>query len=96
MGLATATLLVIVVVPSVAALGALLGFGGRPAAASETVPAVPSGQQTFSIHLAERGDSLWSVAESYRGATGISTYVDALIDLNGGTAIQAGQVIRLP
>jgi len=95
-GLIAAVLVVTVAVPSVAAVGALIGLGGRPAAASETGPAVPGGQRTFSIYVAEAGDSLWSIAESSRGAIGISTYVDALIDLNGGTAIQAGQAIRLP
>jgi len=95
-GLIAAILVVTVAVPSVAAVGALIGLGGRPAAASETGPAVLGGQRTFSIYVAEAGDSLWSIAESSRGAIGISTYVDALIDLNGGTAIQAGQAIRLP
>ena len=45
---------------------------------------------------AEPGDSLWSIAERYHGEVDLSRYVDALIDLNGGTAIVAGQLVRLP
>jgi Tfp pilus assembly protein FimV len=95
-GLIAAILVVIVAVPSVAAIGALTGFGGRPAAASEAAPVAPSDQRTFAIYVAEPGDSLWSIAAAYRGGVGVASYVDALIDLNGGTAIQAGQAIRLP
>lgn len=95
-GLAAALLVVLVAMPAVAVLGTVTGFGGRPAAASEATPAVSFDQPTFSIHVAERGDSLWSIAEAYRGDVGRSQYVDALIDLNGGIAIQAGQAVRLP
>ncbi len=74
-----------------ASIGALLDVGGRPAAASDgaVTPIVR-------IHVAQPGDTLWSIAELYRGDVGQGRFVDALIDVNGGTAIQAGQAIRLP
>lgn len=73
-------------------VGAVSDLGGRPAAASEitgarTVPAV---------HVAAPGDTLWSIADLYRGDIGHARYVDALVDLNGGAGIQAGQAVRLP
>lgn len=94
-GLVTALLVVAVAISSATAIGSLTGLGGRPAAASETASAVSSSSNT-SVYVAARGDSLWSIAESHRGSIGRDRYIDALIDLNGGTAIQAGQAIRLP
>jgi len=46
--------------------------------------------------LARPGDSLWSIAEVYHGEVPITRYVEALISRNGGTRIDAGQVVRLP
>ncbi|MBG7604163.1 MAG: LysM peptidoglycan-binding domain-containing protein [Actinobacteria bacterium] len=83
-------------IASVTAVGALTGLGGRPAAASETLPASASSAVSSSIHVAESGDSLWSIADFYRGDIGRDRYIDALISLNGGTAIQAGQAVHLP
>jgi hypothetical protein len=45
---------------------------------------------------ATAGDSLWSIAEEYRGEVGINRYIDKLVELNGGTTIQVGQLVRLP
>ena len=87
----------------VAALGAvallvgiiilLAGPGGRPASAFQAEPAFSS---TATVHVARAGDSLWSIARANRGEVSIDRYVDALIDLNGGTAIAVGQAVRLP
>jgi Tfp pilus assembly protein FimV len=46
--------------------------------------------------VARPGDNLWSIAEAHRGDVGVRRYVDALIDLNGGPSIQAGQRVLLP
>ena len=46
--------------------------------------------------VAHPGDSLWSIAERHHGDVAFRHYLDALIELNGGTAIQAGQAVRLP
>ena len=89
-----ALVVLLAVILSAAAVGALTGLGGRPAAASETLSV--SGAGLASVHVAEPGDSLWSIAELHRGEIGRGGYIDALIDLNGGTAIQAGQAIHLP
>jgi hypothetical protein len=71
----------------------LAGSGGRPASASWAEPAHPS---PAAIHVASDGDSLWSIASANRGDVSIDRYVDALIDLNGGTDIAVGQAVRLP
>ena len=46
--------------------------------------------------MARAGDSLWSIARANHGDVSIDRYVDALIDLNGGTAIAVGQAVHLP
>jgi LysM repeat protein len=74
-----------------ATLGAVLEVDGRPAAASDIADS-PS----VRVHVAQPGDTLWSIAERYRGDVGQGRFVDALIAANGGTVIQAGQAVRLP
>lgn len=73
-------------------VGAVSDLGGRPAAASEItgVDSAPA------MHVAAPGDTLWSIADRYRGDIGHARYVDALVTLNGGTQVQAGQAVRLP
>ena len=69
----------------------LSGPGGVPASATGAATAPPV------VHVrAEPGDSLWSIAERFHGDVSLPRYVDALIELNGGTAIAAGQLVRLP
>lgn len=75
-------------------VGALADFGGRPAAASEVAPSF--GTSTPIVHVAAPGDTMWSIAQQYRGDVGRDRYVDALIELNGDASIQVGQAIRLP
>jgi hypothetical protein len=90
-----AVLVVAVVAIAVSTLaGALADVGGRPAAASDAASAPAS--TIVRIHVAQSGESLWSIADRYRGDVGHGRFVDALIDLNGGTVIQVGQAIRLP
>lgn len=79
-------------------------FAGQPASAAEALaPGVSegSGMRTGGaavpdVHVASTGDTLWSIADAHRGAVERDRYVDALVELNGGTAIQAGQAVRLP
>ncbi|MFK8026025.1 MAG: LysM peptidoglycan-binding domain-containing protein [Ilumatobacter sp.] len=47
-------------------------------------------------HVAVAGDTLWSIAEAHRGTMSRDAYIDALVSLNGGTAIAVGQAVRLP
>ena len=49
----------------------------------------------FSI-TALPGDTLWSIAQTYRGDVPVSRYVDKLVSLNGGASIQAGQAVVIP
>jgi LysM repeat protein len=91
-----AFIVLLAAIASVTVVGALTGLGGRPAAASETLPASAPVAASSSIHVAEPGDSLWSIADFYRSDIGRDRYIDALISLNGGTAIQAGQAVHLP
>ena len=71
----------------------LAGPGGRPASAFQAEPALSS---AATVHVARAGDSLWSIARANHGDVSIDRYVDALIDLNGGTAIAVGQAVHLP
>lgn len=57
-----------------------------------SVPPVRPG----ATHVAQPGESLWTIAEEHRGSTEIVAYVDELIELNGGVMIDVGQVILLP
>jgi hypothetical protein len=94
---AAALLAVVVVLLAFAVstfVDAAIDVGGRPAAASGVEPA--SETPIVRVHVAQSGDTLWSIADRYRGEVGHDRYVDALIDLNGGTAIQVGQAVRLP
>ncbi len=71
--------------------GVLTDPGGGPASAAGV------GQVNATVKVvAQPGDSLWSIAERHHGDIGLRRYLDALIDLNGGTAIQVGQAVRLP
>ena len=69
----------------------LAGSSGAPASAAVSRP----GATSDSV-VARPGDNLWSIAEAHRGDVGVRRYVDALIDLNGGPSIQAGQRVLLP
>lgn len=84
-------LAVLVAVGAVSAHDVLAGSGGVPASAAESQPA-----RTRPTVTARPGDTLWAIAERHHGGVPISRYVDALVDLNGGAAIQAGQAVLLP
>jgi Tfp pilus assembly protein FimV len=95
---AVATTIVVVLLAAAAVavsamVGAVVDVGGRPAAASDIDTSTTAGQRS---HVAQPGDTLWSVANRYRGDISRDRFVDALIDLNGGTRIQVGQAVRLP
>ena len=76
----------------------LVGVGGSPASAAEATTAVAVADVAFvpETHVAGAGDSLWSIADRYRGSVDRDRYVDALIELNGSTAIVVGQAVQLP
>lgn len=86
--------LVIAATAAMAMVETVADLGGRPAAASEA--AADASAPVARLHVASAGDTLWSIADAHRGAIGRDRYIDALIDLNGGTTIQVGQAVRLP
>jgi len=94
-----AALIAIAAVTGAASIVGLVvaSFGGAPAAAAEASPLSPSGVEQVPVHhVAQPGDTLWSIATTYRGSVDHGRYVDALIRLNGGTSIEVGQAVRLP
>ncbi len=73
--------------------GVLTGPGDVHASAAGTGTATP----IEATVRAEPGDTLWGIAQQHRGELSLRTYLDALIDRNGGsTRIQAGQLVHLP
>ncbi|MEL6891512.1 MAG: LysM domain-containing protein [Actinomycetota bacterium] len=76
--------------------GVVASFGGAPASAAEASPAFSSNAAP-AHHVAQPGDTLWSIADKHRGGVDHGRFVDALIRLNGGTTrIEVGQAVRLP
>lgn len=73
---------------------------GQPASAADAGPSAGSvddqGDFTPRRHVARSGDTLWSIADEYRGDVGRNRYIDALVDLNGSTSIHIGQPVQLP
>lgn len=65
--------------------------GGAPASATAGLTAPAPGHV-----VARPGDTLWAIAEEHHGEHGFDDYLDALIEVNGGTAIDAGQLVVLP
>lgn len=78
-----------VAVGAVTTYDVLAGSGGVPASAAVSQPA-------RSTVIAERGDSLWTIAQQHRGEVSLVRYVDKLVALNGGATIQVGQAVILP
>ena len=47
-------------------------------------------------YIVQPGDTLWSLAEVFHGSQSVGSYVDALVDRNGGASLRAGQLLTLP
>ena len=59
-------------------------------------PAAPSAGRSAVTYMVHPGDTLWSIAAKYHGTADQADYVDALVQRNGGTIVQVGQVLTLP
>lgn len=88
---AVLVLLAALAVAATVGAGLLTGFGGDPASASGAGSAT-----TPRTHLVQPGDTLWEIAAEHHGRVGLVTYLEALIDDNGGPSIEPGELIRLP
>lgn len=87
----------LVAVGAPAAHDVLAGSGGVPASAAEGLPALVDGRGDVPQSVtAQPGDTLWEIAQRYRGEISVTRYVDKLVDLNGGPSLQAGQPVLLP
>lgn len=67
--------------------------GDSDGTASAAVAGPPAQRVTVT---AQPGDTLWSIAQTHRGSVDVYDYIDRLVRLNDGPAIQAGQSITLP
>ena len=84
------------VVGLAAAVGLLAGFQGTRASASGVQSALADTAVSAAIHVAQPGDTLWSIADTYRGDIGRNRYIDVLIGINGDTGVTSGEAIWLP
>lgn len=78
----------VVVAISVGAGSVLANRGGAPASTSAVRPA--------STYVVQPGDTIWSIAQRFHGDRSQMVYVDSLVAINGGSALQVGQVMALP
>ena len=85
------TAVVALAVGLVAAIGMAAGVSGSTASAASAVDV-----ESPSVHVAQAGDTMWSIANTYRGDVDRGRYIDALIDINGGVDVQAGAAVLLP
>jgi len=69
-----------------------LAAAGQAIAAPAAAPSVAPGIQ----YIIQPGDTLWSLAERFHATSAVSSYVDDLVEANGGASIQPGQLITLP
>jgi hypothetical protein len=67
--------------------------GARPLSATERPVPVPAGAST---QVVAPGETLWDVARERQPTGDVRPVVDELAALNGGPALQAGQVLVLP
>jgi nucleoid-associated protein YgaU len=86
----------VVVALAIVLVGTLLSAAGSIAAAFGDVPAsVPGRRPAQRTYLVQPGDTLWSIARSYRPTGDVNGLVTQLERLNGA-ALRVGQRIMLP
>jgi len=95
--LGAAGVLVVGLLVAVQAIGAMAAFfGSSPVLADDGDADRVAITVSLDTHVARDGDSLWSIAAEHRGEVSREAYIDALVELNGGTAVQIGQAVLLP
>jgi nucleoid-associated protein YgaU len=90
-GAAVFVVTLVLSVGSVAQRG-LADRGGEPASAA----AIGRSTEVNSRYVVRSGDTLWAIAERLYPGADIAAIVDALVSLNGGAGIEAGQTLNLP
>ncbi len=85
---------VTLIVGMLGVVGMSAGFTGSPASAASASPV--DTEVSPAVHVAQAGDTLWSIADTYRGGVDRGRFIDALIRLNDGVEIQVGQAVWLP
>ena len=80
----------------VAVVVALVAGAGNVLANRGSAPASAAAVRPATSYVVQPGDTLWSIAQANHGSAPQSTYVDALVAINGGASLQVGQVITLP
>jgi len=63
----------------------------RPAHAGDADPAAATAS-----YVVQPGDTLWSLARRYHGDMSTERYLERLVEVNGGAALEVGQVVVLP
>ena len=82
-------------VGSVAQRG-LADRGGEPASVAAVGRATDGLAGYAPTYVVRPGDTMWGIAERLYPGADIARIVDALVSLNGGAAIEAGQTLNLP
>lgn len=89
--------LIVGLVLFVAVIVAWLALSGPIAGnATGTRPLSPAAGAQARTVVAQPGDTLWSIAARHAGDRSTAAYADELVAANGGTRIDAGQLIILP
>lgn len=47
-------------------------------------------------YVVQPGDTMWSIAQRFGDDGSLTSYVDALVGMNGGASLAIGQVLVLP
>lgn len=77
-------------------LAALLATFILWAAPSSAEPVGVGGSGQTSTYTVQPGDTLWAIAQRLYPSSDVTLVVDAMVTLNGGATILAGQQLRLP
>lgn len=83
----------------------LASRGGAPASAPTARPALAGDTDAdadadpaaaTASYVVQPGDTLWSLARRYHGDMSTERYLERLVEVNGGAALEVGQVVVLP